>query len=100
MLTDISEARWILFFIEGLEEPLKALVKAYRSSTFQDALNITRDLQYIIPRTGFPPRSNALAQFKNQRPPPMKSPSGNFRGDNFSRDRDELMRIKLCFTCQ
>ena len=30
----------------------------------------------------------------------MNSPSRNFRRDNFSKDRDELRRRKLCFTCQ
>ena len=44
MLTDISESRLILFFIEIFVEPLKGLVKAYRPSTLQDALNMTRDL--------------------------------------------------------
>ena len=54
----------------------------------------------LFPRTRFPPRTNDPTQFKNQIPPPMKSPSGNFRRDNFSKYRDELRRRKLCLTCQ
>ena len=69
-------------------------------STLKDALNRTRNLQYVIPSTRFPPRLNSLAQFKNQIPPPMKNPSGNFRRDNVSKYRDEFRRRKLCFTYQ
>ena len=99
MVIDISESQLILLFIEGLAEPLKGLVKAYRPSTLQEALNRTRDLQDDIPRTRFHLRMNAPSQFKNQIPP-MKIPTRNFKRDNFSRDRDEMRRRKLCFTCQ
>ena len=56
-VTDIFESRLILLFIEGLTEPLKELVKAYRPSTLQDAMSRTRYLQDVIPRTRFPPRT-------------------------------------------
>ena len=99
MLTDISESRLILLFIEIFVEPLKGLVKAYRPSTLQEALNRTRDLQYVILRKGLPPTLHSPDQFKNQRPP-MKIPTGKFKRDNFSRDQDKIRRRKLCFTCQ
>ena len=44
MVTEISEARPILLFIEGLVEPLKGLVKAYQPTTLQEAVSRTRDL--------------------------------------------------------
>ena len=87
-----------MFFIEGLIEPLKGLVKAYRTSTLQDTLNRTIDLKDVIPTTRFPPMLNSPVPFKNQVPTPMKSPLLNFRRDTFSSDRDELRRRKLCFT--
>ena len=55
MVTNISKARLILLFVEGLVEPLKGLVKSYRPSTLQDAQNRTSDMQDAIPRTMFPP---------------------------------------------
>ena len=75
-------------------------MKSYRPSTLQDELNRARYLQDANPRTSFPSRLNVISQLKNQIPPPMKIPSGNFKRDNFSRDRDELRRIKLCLTYQ
>jgi hypothetical protein len=37
-VTDISEPRLIMLFTEGLTEPLRGWVKAYRTHTLQDAI--------------------------------------------------------------
>jgi hypothetical protein len=43
-VTDISEPRLVMLFIEGLTEPLRGWVKAYRPHSLQDAIRCTRDL--------------------------------------------------------
>jgi hypothetical protein len=50
-VTDISEPRLIMLFIEGLTEPLRGWVKAYRPPTLQDAILHTRDLADSVPKT-------------------------------------------------
>ena len=44
MVSDVSMARLVLLFIEGLIEPLRGLVKAHTPATLKDAMNLTRDL--------------------------------------------------------
>ena len=65
MVTNIYEDRLILFLIEGLVEPLKGLVKAYRTSTFLDAMNRERDLQDSIPSIRVTPKDMVPTNFKN-----------------------------------
>jgi hypothetical protein len=48
---DISEPRLIMLFIEGLTEPLRGWVKAYKPPTLQDAILCTRDLADSVPET-------------------------------------------------
>jgi hypothetical protein len=51
VVTDISEPRLIMLFTEGLTEPLRGWVKAYRPPTLQDAILRTRDLADSVPKT-------------------------------------------------
>jgi hypothetical protein len=44
MVTDISEARLVMLFTEGLTEPLQGWVKAYKPTSLQDAVSRARDL--------------------------------------------------------
>ena len=54
MVTDVSESRLTMLFIEVLTEPLRGWVKAYKSPTLQDAISRARDLYRIqSQRTGF-----------------------------------------------
>ena len=50
-IIDISEPRLIMLFTEGLIEPLRGWVKAYRPHTLQDAILCTRDLANLAPKT-------------------------------------------------
>ena len=86
-------------FIEGLAEPLKGLVKAYRPTTLQEAVSKTRDLQDTIPRTKYPPRNSLPHTFQNQKPHVRNFPASGKRDYSY-KDRDELRRKKLCFSCQ
>ena len=98
MVTDISESRLILLFTEGLAEPLKGSVKAYRPTTLQEAVSRTRDLQDAIPRTKYPPRPSLPHKFQNQKPLIRNFPALGKRDYSY-KDRDELKRKKLCFSC-
>jgi hypothetical protein len=50
-VTDISEPRLIMLFTEGLTEPLRGWVKAYKPHTLQDAILRTRDLVDSVSKT-------------------------------------------------
>jgi hypothetical protein len=50
-VTDILETRLIMFFREGLTEPLRGWVKAYRPHTLQDPILRTRDLANSVSKT-------------------------------------------------
>ena len=45
MVPDLSAARMIYMFIDGLAEPLRGLVRSTRPTTLHDAVGRTRDLQ-------------------------------------------------------
>jgi hypothetical protein len=51
VVIDISEPRLIMLFTEGLTEPLRGWVKAYRLPTLQDAILRSRDLADSVPKT-------------------------------------------------
>jgi hypothetical protein len=50
-VTDISEPRLVMLFTEGLTEPLRGWVKAYRPHSLQDVVWCTRDLADSVPKT-------------------------------------------------
>ena len=50
-VTDISEPRLIMLFREGLTEPLRGWVKAYKPLTLQYAILRTQDLADSVPKT-------------------------------------------------
>jgi len=51
MVPDLSDARRVYTFIEGLLEPLHGLVTLRRTSTLQEAMTCARDLQGAMPKT-------------------------------------------------
>lgn len=54
MVTDISEAQLVMF-VEGLSEPLRGWVKAYKPANLQDAISRATDMQDTVPKRRFPP---------------------------------------------
>jgi hypothetical protein len=50
-VSDISEQRLVMLFIEGLLEPLRGWVKAFKPETLQDAIVRTRDMEGAVPKT-------------------------------------------------
>ena len=97
MVTDITEPRLIMLFTEGLAEPLRGWVKAYKPVTFQDAIGRARDLQDAVPKNRFPPKPIFPPKGKDTRPL-QKDWTGKPKLDDDT--RRELRRKKLCFSCQ
>jgi hypothetical protein len=50
-VTDILEHRLAMLFTEGLAEPLRGWVKAFRPDTLQDVIKRTLDIMDTIPKT-------------------------------------------------
>jgi hypothetical protein len=69
MVTDISKARLVMLFTEGLAEPLRGWVKAYKPTTLQDVVGRARDLQESVPKTKFTPRPDFPTKFDDRTPP-------------------------------
>ena len=67
MVFDVSMARLVLLFTEGLTEPLRGLMKSHKPSTLKDAMNLTRYLQNVLPRTKYPPSQIFLPSSRNVR---------------------------------
>jgi hypothetical protein len=104
MVQEISPTRLMMLFTEGLMEPLKGWVKAFKPTNLQDAIWRTRDLGPAT-RPKFVPRPPLNAGGRDQRPP-MNQGGRDLRG--FDRGhgrvdentRRELRRKQLCFTCK
>ncbi|XP_059064617.1 uncharacterized protein LOC131856731 [Cryptomeria japonica] len=107
MVPDISEKRIIYLFLDGLEDPIKGLVKAFSPSTLQEAIKRSLQLETYMPKK----------PVTNQKPPNLWQHKGNFQKKTFSpppaknvtnttnkkvdeETKSELRRKKLCFTCR
>ena len=51
MVPDLSAARRVYMFIDGLEEPLHGLVKSTKPTTLQYSIERARDLQDALPKS-------------------------------------------------
>ena len=45
MVTDVSESRLTILFIEALPKPLQGWVKAYKPPTLQESISRSKDIQ-------------------------------------------------------
>ena len=66
MVSDISESRLIMLFMEALFEPLRGWVKAYRPITLQDSISRTLDLQDFVPKNKQPQKNTNLPKNKEK----------------------------------
>ena len=102
MVQDVSQSRLMMFFIEGLMEPLKGWVKAFKPTKLQDAIWRTRDLGPTT-KSKFMPRPPLNTGGRDQRPPMNqggRDPRGfdRGRGRMDENSRRELRRKQLCYT--
>ena len=74
-------------YVEGLAEPLRGLVRSTRAATLQAAINRTRDLQDVLPRTQtpYPQRQCFQPKGKDVRIPPPKGNPGRVQIDDDAR---------------
>jgi len=67
MVTDISQQRLVLLFTEGLAEPLRGWVKAFRPTTLQEAFTRTWDMRDTVskkaPTKPFTPQGGKEMKF-------------------------------------
>jgi hypothetical protein len=94
----------MMLFTEGLMEPLRGWVKAFKPTTLQDAIWKMRDLGPTT-KTRFTPRPPLNPGGRDQRPP-MNKGGRDQRGFDRGRGRmdestrRELRKKQLCFTCK
>jgi hypothetical protein len=103
MAQDVSQARLMMLFTEGLMEPLSGWVKDFKPTNLHDAIWKTRDLG-PEEKTRFTPRPPNQGG-RDQRPPMNqggRDPKGfdRRRGRMDEHTRRELRRKQLCFTCK
>jgi hypothetical protein len=96
-VTDISEPRLIMLFIEGLIEPLRGWVKAYRPHTLYYVILHTRDLADSTSKTKNFPKPVVPQEDWDRKPIQRKWKCKEKFNDA---TRHNLMRRKLCFTCK
>ena len=48
---------------------MRGLVKFHKPTTLKDAMNLTRDLQNVLPRTKYPPKKNFPSKIKEVKKP-------------------------------
>ena len=68
MVQDVSQSRLMMLFTEGLMEPLKGWVKAFKPTNLQYAIWRTRDL-WPTAKPKFVPRPPLNTGDTDQRPP-------------------------------
>ena len=102
-VANVSMGSLLFPFTEGLEYPLKGLVKSHKPTNLNDAMSLTRYLQNVLPIIRFPPKTNFIFERK-----PWKKDEPNkkfWHRDTYEKNkkegqnRDELRRKRLCFTC-
>ena len=54
MVSDVYMVRLVFLFTEGLTEPLKGIMKSHKPVALKDAINLTRDLQNVLPKKNIP----------------------------------------------
>ncbi len=101
MVPDMYLSRCVMLFIEGLQDKLKGLVRAFRPTSLKEAIDVTFRLD--TPPT---PYQANKKPFRDSRPP-HKANTSKDKGGPPSRppkmvqeSRNELRRKKLCFSCK
>jgi hypothetical protein len=94
MVPDVSEARLLMLFSEGITEPLHGWVKDFKPTNLHDAIWKTRDLAGASQKHKFTPRPPIVPKGKESR----FVDKGKGKLDEAT--RRELRRKKLCFTCK
>ena len=73
-------------------------MKSHKPTTLKDAMNLTRDLQNVFPRTKYPLKPKFHSNF-NEGKKPWKKESYT-KENKGGPSKEYLIRTKLCFACQ
>ena len=73
-------------------------MKSHKSVALKDAMNLTRDLHNLFPRTKYPPKTNLPSKFKEGKKPSERDLSA--KENKGGPIKQELRGKNLCFTCQ
>ena len=98
MVPDLSAARRVYMFVDGLTEPLHGLVKSTKPATLQYSIERAIDLQDSLPKAKatFQQKPTFLSRGKYEKAPFSKESQNKVPlSDDVQRD---LRRRKLCFT--
>ena len=100
MVPDLSAARRVYMFIDGLDETLHGLFKSTRPTIVHDAIERARDLQDALPKpkASFQHKPFFPSKGKEEKAAPSKESS--YKKPLDDEVRRDLRRRKLCFTCQ
>ena len=79
MVPDVPMYILVLFFTEGLTEPLRGIMKYHKLATFKEAMNLTRDLHNVFPRTKYPRSQISL--------PSSRKVRNHGKKDSFSKEK-------------
>ncbi|XP_059068173.1 uncharacterized protein LOC131858745 [Cryptomeria japonica] len=101
MVPDMPQRRSVMLFIEGLQDRLKGLVRAFQPATLKEAIEVTLRLDTV-------PTSYQADKkpFRDSRPAQKANTSQNKEGTSAKtpwmnqETRNELRRKKLCFSCK
>ena len=74
MVADMSEKRVVYLFLDGLEDSVKGLVKAFSPSTLHEAIKRSLQLETCVP----------IKPVTNQKPPNLWQHEENFQKKDFS----------------
>lgn len=106
MVSDISDRRLVVLFIEGLSEPLKGWVKAFDPFNLQEAIKKARSMEHATPTNKF--QSKGASSSKDNKPFFTKTEKNETETENKDKlfaplDREtlnDLRNKKLCFYCK
>lgn len=88
----------IMLFMEGLAEPLRGWVRAYKPISLTDVISRTRDMIEAVPKTRAfaPTRPTAPQGNRDTRPPQRDGGCGQMDEETWR----DLKRRRLCFMWQ
>ena len=100
LVTDISERRLVVLFMDGLSEPLRGWVKGHDPTTLQEVTKKARDLAPSSFRSRFQHRDSYMKKDK-EKDKKIVHKDAQPKRDHLDNDTlNDLRKKKLCFHCR
>jgi hypothetical protein len=97
MMSNIYEQRLVMYFIEGLFEPLRGWVKDFKTKTLQDVIPRTRNMQGVVPKIKKNSKPFIQQKTKDKKPPQKE---GTCKEKLYEATKNELRINNLFFHCK